>query len=374
VKLPLFLVLSVMPTRMPKSKTGAVARRWSAWLPSSRFGAAAMAAAATALPALGVVYFGAQVLQSYALGVFVGLPFCMGLCAALLASMRGPITRGDAISTACLSLLVLGLSILVAAWEGLICLAMAAPLAIALACLGGQVAYQIQWRFHRLEMPTVVGLWIMLPALIGLERAQLPAPRYFDVETRVAIAAPPEEVWKRVVEFSEIEEPLEWIFRAGIAYPQRARIVGSGVGAVRYCEFSTGPFVEPIEVWDPPRRLRFSVSANPPPMEEWSYRHIEPPHLRGFLVSRGGEFRLSPLPGGGTLIVGATSYRHSLWPEGYWRIWSDFIIHKIHGRVLEHIRWQAEHDCLAAPVRLSLSEGNETASRELGGPRHISNR
>ena len=38
--------------------------------------------------------------------------------------------------------------------------------------------------------------------------------------------------------------------RAGLAYPMRARIEGSGPGAVRYCEFSTGPFVEPIVTWD----------------------------------------------------------------------------------------------------------------------------
>src|SRR5256884_7520937 len=65
-----------------------------------------------------------------------------------------------------------------------------------------------------------------------------------------SIAAQPEQVWKHVVTVSELPEPTEWFFRAGLAYPQRARIVGSGIGAVRYCDFSTGPFVEPIEVWD----------------------------------------------------------------------------------------------------------------------------
>jgi len=31
--------------------------------------------------------------------------------------------------------------------------------------------------------------------------------------------------------------------------PIRAEIFGSGPGAIRHCTFSTGPFVEPIEVW-----------------------------------------------------------------------------------------------------------------------------
>ena len=66
----------------------------------------------------------------------------------------------------------------------------------------------------------------------------------------IKINAPPEAVWKQVVAFSEIPPPTELLFRAGIAYPVRAEITGHGPGAVRHCVFSTGPFVEPIEIWD----------------------------------------------------------------------------------------------------------------------------
>lgn len=46
--------------------------------------------------------------------------------------------------------------------------------------------------------------------------------------------------------------------------------MAKGVGAIRYCDFSTGPFVEPIEIWDEARLLQFSVTKSPPPMREWS--------------------------------------------------------------------------------------------------------
>jgi len=70
-------------------------------------------------------------------------------------------------------------------------------------------------------------------------------------------------------------------------------IDGSGPGAVRYCEFSTGPFVEPIQVWDEPRLLRFQVTENPAPMHEWSpYAKVLPKHLHGYLVSKQGQFLL----------------------------------------------------------------------------------
>jgi hypothetical protein len=171
------------------------------------------------------------------------------------------------------------------------------------------------------------------------------APPIFEVHSAIEIAAAPETVWKYVVSFSDLPEPREWYFRLGLAYPERAHIEGSGAGAVRYCEFSTGPFVEPIQVWDQPHLLRFRVTQNPAPMHEWSpYTRLLPKHLHGYLVSKQGQFLLTPLPNGHTLLEGTTWYQHGLWPAEYWRWWSDAIIHRIHMRVLTHIRTLAEAD------------------------------
>jgi hypothetical protein len=165
----------------------------------------------------------------------------------------------------------------------------------------------------------------------------------FAVTTTVEIDAAPEAVWPHVVAFSDLPEPAEWLFRSGIAYPKRARIEGSGRGAVRYCEFSTGPFVEPIEVWDESRLLKFRVTENPAPLTELSpWPDVVPRHLHGYFVSKQGQFRLVPLAGGRTLLEGTTWYQHGLWPAAYWRWWSDAIIHRIHLRVLRHIRALAE--------------------------------
>jgi hypothetical protein len=163
------------------------------------------------------------------------------------------------------------------------------------------------------------------------------------VTSSVEIDAPPEKVWDHVVSFSELPPPHELLFRAGIAYPIRARIYGTGVGAERHCEFSTGPFVEPIEVWDAPRLLKFSVMQNPAPMQEWTpYRDVHPAHLDGFLASQAGQFHLVPLDGGRTRLEGTTWYYHHMWPATYWSWWSDYIIHKIHLRVLRHVKQLAE--------------------------------
>ena len=78
-------------------------------------------------------------------------------------------------------------------------------------------------------------------------------------------------------------------------------------------------------------------------MREWSpYRHVLARHLDGYLRVQRGEFRLEPLPGGGTRLSGSTWYEIDVAPRAYWMLWSDALIHSIHGQVLGHIKRLAE--------------------------------
>ena len=118
---------------------------------------------------------------------------------------------------------------------------------------------------------------------------------------------------------------------------------------MRRCRFSTGDFVEPITVWDAPRRLAFSVREQPVPMKELSpWGGVHPPHLDGFLRSRRGEFRLERLAGGRTRLVGTTWYENRMWPAAYWRAWSDTLIHRIHLRVLRFVGELSEREARAS--------------------------
>lgn len=83
--------------------------------------------------------------------------------------------------------------------------------------------------------------------------------------------------------------------------------------------------------------------ATPPAMKEMGlYGPIYPKHLDGYYVSKAGQFELTPLSGGRTLVTGTSWYQHGLWPAQYWRLWSDMVVHRIHRRVLEQIRALAE--------------------------------
>ena len=272
----------------------------------------------------------------YGLTIFIVIPMLLG---GLVSWVFRPATGAKAAGSGALAVLISLGGLLVFGREGLTCIAIAAPLGMPLGALGGWLVFRA--RSSRLAPGGVAMLLLLPPASLTWDtQAQ---PPWFEVRSAITIAATPEQVWKHMVAFPDLPEPTEWLFRAGIAYPQRTHIDGSGVGATRYCEFSTGPVVEPVEVWDEPRLLRFRVTENPAPMREWSpYGEILPKHLHGYLITRQGEFRLTRLPDSRTLLEGTTWYRHGLWPAEYWRWWSDAIIHRIHGRVLNHIRTLAE--------------------------------
>jgi len=288
----------------------------------------------------------------YGAALFVGVPFVVGMLGAMLYLRRldtrvGTFLGASAAGVGAVG--VTGLLMLAGGFEGLICLLMASVIWVPFALSGAVSGVVIFAAFSDLtrRLPAIIGLLALLPALMAAEWAVRPEPTVFEVSTSVEIDAPPETVWQHVVSFESLPAPQRWLFHTGIAYPVRAEIVGEGVGAIRYCEFSTGPFVEPITVWDAPRHLAFDVVQNPHPMQEMSiHAHVHAPHLEGTFVSERGEFRLDPLPNQRTRLTGTTWYRHSMSPEWYWRLWSDAIIHEIHARVLEHVATLAERDTL----------------------------
>jgi uncharacterized membrane protein YhaH (DUF805 family) len=285
------------------------------------------------LIALPATVFGVNVLGSYGLALFLGTPFLIGAASGYVYNYRAARSVGSTVAVVLASVVLAGCSILLFALEGLLCILMAAPFALVIGLLGGLLGAAIASGCGARQQRVTPAL--LLPLLLaGVDRAsssvaELPLR---EVVSAVEIDAPPERVWPHVVGFSELPPPESW-----------ARIEGAGVGAVRRCEFSTGAFVEPITHWEAPRRLAFDVSRQPPTMHEWSpYARVHPPHLDYALRSRRGEFRLTALAGGRTRLEGRTWYEIEMHPQGYWALWSNLLIHRIHERVLAHVKRLAE--------------------------------
>jgi len=279
---------------------------------------------------------------NYGFVIFFVIPIFIGFASTLILSFRTHPSKKECYKHAYLSLLVFSIGLVLFAIEGFICIIMAAPLGILFTWAGSVLAYGTHNKIEG-RTPTVLGIaFLTAPVMLFIEHS---ANENFDlipVSTTVEINAPPEMVWKNVVEFPALNEPTEFLFKAGIAYPVSAEIQGKGVGAVRSCNFSTGSFIEPITVWDEPRLLKFDVLDCPAPMKELSFWDVDAPHLHDYFVSKQGQFKLTELPNGKTLLEGTTWYYHRIRPVAYWKLWSDYIIHRIHTRVLNHIKANAE--------------------------------
>ncbi|MCU1261136.1 MAG: Polyketide cyclase / dehydrase and lipid transport, partial [Bryobacterales bacterium] len=130
-----------------------------------------------------------------------------GLLAAALGALTGMV--------AVCSLLAIGL-------EGLGCIVMTLPLAVPLSALGSCLVYLAEPSKLARHGGAAMMLLLLPPSSIVWDaRAK---PPVFEVHSAITIAAAPERVCKHVVTFSELPEPQEWFFRAGLAYPKRARI------------------------------------------------------------------------------------------------------------------------------------------------------
>ena len=353
--LPFFLALCLIPSKHKNPSEEAApwphVRPLDRFIPTGTLASILLSIAITTLIGLLCIYLSTFVIGSYGWSLFIALPFCMGLFAVLIHSYHEPRSFQSCFQVSVLPIVILAVLLLAVAIEGIICLLMAAPIAMFFAVLGGSIGYLIQAQHwgtrHKTVMLTAI-LWVVPSAFFGEHAAALKPPD-FVVHSAVEISAPPETVWGQVIAFAEIPPPQELLFRAGVAYPIRAEISGTGVGATRLCIFSTGPFEEPITVWDEPHLLKFSVSKNPAPLNELSpYKNIHAPHLHGYFISHGGQFLLTELPGGHTRLEGTTWYQHTMWPATYWSWWSNYVIHRIHMRVLNHIRDRAEAQPLQA--------------------------
>ncbi|MBN8548010.1 MAG: hypothetical protein J0M12_01705 [Deltaproteobacteria bacterium] len=307
--------------------------------------AALAAIAAAMLICMVLVYLSTFAQSSYGTSLFIGLPTIMGAVASWVWNRSSSRGLKSSIAISCFSISVAAVALMLFAAEGFICIIMALPFALLGGILGGLIGEFLANRTPAGNIGLQCCSLTLLLALGASIENRISPPGQTSATTSTEINADAMTVFNNVVEFSELPAPHELIFLAGVAYPIRAHIEGSGVGAVRYCEFSTGPFVEPITAWEPGKRLAFSVTSQPPTMEELSfYKKISPRHLTETFRSLRGEFRLTELGPNRTLLEGTTWYELKMEPFAYWAFLTNKLVHAIHGRVLEHIKQLSEKD------------------------------
>jgi len=341
LNLVLFIILAALPSneQSPNGSPSFLERL----IPKNDTGSILLALGIVTIVCLLLTYFFVNNLEQYGWSMFVGIPFLLGFLSVLISGYHRTISIKLALLITTAATCIFCAVVLVLAFEGFLCIAMAFPILLIISLFGGVIGWAITFQKNQARLNVILAP-IALVVIIGiLEPKDSNGPPIIAVTTSVEIEANKQQVWDHLINFSTINAPNDWIFKTGIAYPTHAEIKGTGVGAIRECYFTTGAFVEPITQWDAPNLLAFSVDKQPPPMVELSfYDDLEIAHLDAYFESQKGQFKLTSSAHGNTLLEGTTWYKHNIWPNFYWRIWSDFILHRIHNRVLEHIKLKAE--------------------------------
>jgi uncharacterized membrane protein YhaH (DUF805 family) len=339
----LFFILSILPKKENDIDTEKHAYL-SRLIPKNQIGSNAVAIGITIFMAMLTTFFTINYLEEYGWGLFVGIPFFLGFASVLISSYHSKRSYTKSLEISFYSMLLFGFVIIGLAVEGIICVAMAFPIAVVLGLLGATLGYYVQ--IHKKSTAQVIIVtFLFIPFTSFVEHKSNNTPTDIYVITSVEINAPIDQVWNEVIYFKEIPPPTQVIFNSGISYPIKASIEYGKSDTIRYCIFNSGTFVEPITKWEKPNLLEFEVLDQPEPLEELSpYGKIEAPHLNGYFKTTHGRFQLTQMENNKTVLTGTTWYKNDLWPNFYWRYWSDYLIHAIHKRVLNHIKLNAEKD------------------------------
>jgi uncharacterized membrane protein YhaH (DUF805 family) len=296
-----------------------------------------------------MVWLGVKEKNTYGVSIFLGTPFVMGAIAGFFASRRSTPSLGQLLIVCLILDTLASVTGVMLAFDGAICIAMCYPLALVLIFMGAVIGRSIASGGRAIQR-TSASAMILLPLFALAEPAHMAHHVLHAVRTSIEVNATPEQIWPQLNHFRTIDPPKEWYFQLGIAFPTGTHSAGAGVGASRYCEFSTGWIAERITEWGPNEVLGFDVESQPVPMVELTpYKDLDPPHLHGYVRSKKGEFRLVALADGRTRIDGTSWYEIDMQPEAYWSMWTDASVHAIHRRVLEHIKKEVEEGNSAQP-------------------------
>lgn len=143
-----FLLLSCIPSAERWASNPPI--RWTPrsslreLMPESEFRSGFVAVILSTLLGVGASLGLTTSLRSYGWSLFLALPFCMGLFAALLYSARERRAASHCMLVSVLPIFLVGFVLLGIASEGVICLLMAAPIAGVLALFGGWLGYVVQ--------------------------------------------------------------------------------------------------------------------------------------------------------------------------------------------------------------------------------------
>jgi hypothetical protein len=293
-----------------------------------------------------------DVFRVMSIGFIFFMPFALGCLAVYIAEVKRAQRVWTWIWLPWLSVLAALGGTLLALLEGVICIVMFLPIGLLLGSLGGVVG-GLAARFVRSRRRQTVTLAciLVLPFLTGpWEKHVFYAWEARQVENVIDIQAPPEVVWRNIERVRAIrsgELPRSWAHAIGFPDPIEATLSHPGVGGVRNASFAGNlVFIETIDVWEPGRRLGFTIAAETDKIPATTLdEHVR---IGGeyFDVLR-GEYRLEPLTKNVTRLHLSSQHRLSTDFNWYAHLWTDAVMSDLQKRILHVVQQRCQKEARA---------------------------
>lgn len=228
--------------------------------------------------------------------------------------------------------------------EGVICLVMLAPIWLGFGWLGVYILRRL--RKGRDDPARFQASLLFLPLMFGGVESQIPVLDKPVTPTRsIVIEAAPAQIWPYAVANAHIGgDEGQWNFTQSILRlprPRATTLQGQGVGAIRTAYWGDHiNFEERITQWQPGRRLGWSFAFTNNTLQDYTDRHIAPDGP--FLKIDTGDYTLTPLDAGRTLLTLRTNYIAKTHVNPYAQLWGEILLGDIQSNVLAIIKQRAE--------------------------------
>jgi hypothetical protein len=281
----------------------------------------------------------------------LGVPLALGFISALVSHQSSNQTVWNWLTGLIFvpflsSLAFLALALLLA-WEGAICVVLWLPVVLPLSSIGaflGIICLKIVK--SKRNRSYCIAAAALLPFLISpIEQLKTPDAEIRTVPTEIKIHASAQTVWnqiKSVPLISEQEQSFSFSHLIGFPRPLEARLVGEGVGAVRYATFEKGVlFVETINQWDEPHRLSFSIRADT--------KNIPPKTFDEHVIIGGryfdvlnGTYWIEDIGNGDVILHLSSEQRLSTRFNFYSHYWTEYLMADLQNYILGIIKKRCE--------------------------------
>ena len=226
--------------------------------------------------------------------------------------------------------------------EAVLCVIVAAPIMLPCAIMGGVI---MRGAPRHGDGKLYVSVLALLPLAVSpLEQLWSLPHETVSITDAIEIRASPEEVWKQIASVPPIarsELPSQPIYLLDFPRPISAELDFQGVGARRRATFERDvSFFEEVTVWEPGKRLAFTIKADPDFIPHTAFdQHI----IVGgrFYDVLDGAYEIQKT-GTGCRLVLTSSHRLATPFNAYAGLWSRWVMNQIQGSILTVLRDRAE--------------------------------